>query len=784
MLLESYNRKMAVIKLGYFMTNFASIVFIIGIHCCFVCTPFLLHANTVKFNTIVIEGNSRISDGAIKNYSQLRVSEPTSAQDLNNAYSRVIGTGLFKNVEFKETDEQLTIFVEEYPTINEISIEGNTKFVDEKLLSVLKSKPRFVFAPKVLEQDLTTLQKLYKDRGMVAARIQPKTVKLSDNRVNLIFEIFEGKVVEIEKINFVGNRTFSDGRLRRVLSSKQAGVFRKLIQQDTLIREKVDLDRRLLTNFYKNRGFVDFRINDVNTELSEEKDGFFITYNVTEGPQFRVGNLSISSEISEVDPAMFAEFSKLRTGDVYNASLLKFEVLKLENKLKSVGLHFVRADPNISRNAQNLTLNVALVLKKADRLFVERIDISGNTATLDRVLRRQFFFVEGDPFNPREIKAAEDRIKALGLFSNVSVDVKRGGSKSEVIVDVNVIEKPTGSLTFGAGYSSATGLGGLIEYGEKNFLGRGQALSFAINTGKNNKTYELSFYEPMFMRNDLGFGFNISQNDTNQQNAAYDTENLKLQPYIMFPLGERSKIKIDYSISQTDLSNPGNVGSIITDEVNEGSVTSSSVGYTYSHDTRLYNSSSDSGLLIQLGQQFTGLGGDKTALKTALKAAAYRTTFNEEVKLKAVIEAGSLTYTSGDSRVTERFSLGSRKMRGFKAGGLGPRECLNQICGADNNDALGGENFAVARFEAEFPLGLPQEYGMTGGLFYDIGNLWSLSKVNNNVLYEEGAWRQAIGASLFWKTPIGPLRFNFSEVLVKELYDKDESFDLTISTRF
>ena len=540
----------------------------------------------------------------------------------------------------------------------------------------------------------------------------------------------------------------------------------------------------MLTDFYKNRGFIDFRINDVNTELSEEKDGFFITYNVTEGPQFRVGKLSISSEISEVDPATFVDFSKLRTGDVYNASSLKFEVLKLENKLKSVGLHFVRANPKISRNAKNLTLNVALVLEKAERLFVERIDISGNTATLDRVLRRQFFLVEGDPFNPREIKAAEDRIKALGLFSNVLVDIKRGSSKSEVIVDVNVVEKPTGSLTFGAGYSSATGLGGLIEYGEKNFLGRGQALSFAIKTGKDNQLYELSFYEPMFMRNDLGFGFDISLNDTDQQNAAYDTENLQFKPYVVFPLGERSKIKIDYAISQTDLSNPGNVGSIITDEVNEGSVISSSVGYTYSHDTRLYNVSSDSGVLIQLGQQFTGLGGDKTALKTALKAAAYRSTFNEEVKLKAVLEAGSLTYTSGDSRVTERFSLDSRKMRGFKAGGLGPRECLNQICGTQNNDALGGENFAVARFEAEFPLGLPQEYGMTGGLFYDIGNLWSLSKVNNNVLYEEGAWRQAIGASLFWKTPIGPLRFNFSEVLVKELYDKDESFDLTISTRF
>jgi outer membrane protein insertion porin family len=259
---------------------------------------------------------------------------------------------------------------------------------------------------------------------------------------------------------------------------------------------------------------------------------------------------------------------------------------------------------------------------------------------------------------------------------------------------------------------------------------------------------------------------------------------LLFQPFVTYPLGERSKIKIDYSISQTDLSNPGDVGSIITNEVNEGEVISSSVGYVFSHDTRLYKSNSGNGIIFKLGQQFTGLGGDKTAMKTTVKLAAHRRVFKEDLKLSAEFESGLLTYTTGNSRVNDRFFLGSRKMRGFDAGGIGPRECSNRVCSTSNNDALGGENFAVARFEAEFPLGIPDEYGLSGGLFYDIGNLWSLTKINNNVLYEDGSWRQAIGASVFWKTPIGPLRFNFSDVLKKEQYDRDESFDLTISTRF
>ena len=431
-----------------------------------------------------------------------------------------------------------------------------------------------------------------------------------------------------------------------------------------------------------------------------------------------------------------------------------------------------------------MQLDIDLILEKGDRIFVERIDISGNTATLDQVVRRQFFIVEGDPFNPREIKAAADRIRSLGLFSDASVNVLTGSTDSQVVIDVKVIEKPTGSLTFGAGYSSEAGLGGIIEYGERNFLGRGQTLSFAIKTGRDDQLYELSFYEPMFLRNDLGFGVNLSIEDTKQKNAAYDTENLSFQPYVVFSVGERSNFRIDYSIAQTNLSNPGDVGTIITNEVTEGEVTSSSIGYVFSHDTRFYKNGSQNGATFKLGQELSGLGGDKAAMKTTVKAAAYRSTFKEEVRLSAEFEGGILTYTDGNSRVTDRFFLNSRKMRGFEPGGLGPRECLNRTCAVSNNDALGGENFAVVRFEAEFPLGLPEEYGLTGGLFYDIGNLWSLQKTNNNVLYSEGSWRQSIGATLFWKTPIGPLRFNFSDVLQKELYDRDESFDLTISTRF
>ena len=750
----------------------------------FFVEPTKISAETFRINSTTVEGNYRISDDAIVNYSKLNLRSVLSLEELNEAYTNILETGLFKKIEFSRNGSALTIFVEEYPTINEISFEGNRRFTDDRLASFLTLKPRYVVTSKSLEKDLDSITYLYKNSGRLSARIQPKLINLSDNRVNLIFEIYEGGIAEIERINFVGNRAFSDRRLRRVLSSKQAGLLRRVITRDTMVSERIALDKRLLSEFYLERGFADFKIYDVNAELSEEKDGFFISYNIKEGPKFSFGKIEISSELNEIDVANFRKLIKINSGEVYSPKSIQAVVSQLEDALQNRGYNFVRVSPKINRNIENLTTNINFVLEKGDRVFVERIDITGNTATLDRVIRRQFFIVEGDPFTPNEIIAAKERILALGLFSDTSVDLVPGSTSSQIVVKVRVEEKPTGTLSFGAGYSSASGLGGIVEYSEKNFLGRGQGLSFSIRTGADDRLYELSFFEPMFLRNELGLGMNLSLKDTNKQNAAYDTENVMFQPFIIYPLGQKAKLKVDYSIIQTDLSNPGLVGAIVTDEVNEGKITSSSIGYELTNDSRLYKSGQKNGFLLRVGQQFYGLGGDNTGLKTLIMAAAQREAFKEEVKFSAVVEAGVLTYSSGNSRVTDRFFLSSNKMRGFEPGGLGPRECSNKLCGTGTNDALGGENYTVLRLEAEFPFGLPEEYGLSGGIFYDIGNVWSLSKVNDNVLYEAGSWRHSVGASIFWKTPIGPLRFNFTEALEKELYDKDESFDLTISTRF
>lgn len=739
-------------------------------------------AQEYRFTSVEIDGNERIQPSTILSYAGIARGETVSAAELNRAYRRILDSGLFETVEIDPQGTRLVIRVAEYPTINEISFEGNRRIDDDQLSDLVDVQPRRVFNPAQVESDVTSIVEAYEAQGRIAARVTPRVIERGDNRVDLVFEVFEGDVVEIERIGFVGNDAFSDRRLRRVLETKQAGVLRAFIQSDTLVADRIEFDQQLLTDFYNSRGYVDFEITSVNAELADERDAYFVTFNVQEGQRFRFGELTVTSDLPDVDPAEFQEVVRSSPGQVYSPSRVDNDIARLERLAVDRGLDFVRVQPEISRNDRMQTLDVAYRLERGPRIFIERIDIEGNTSTLDRVIRRQFRVAEGDPFNPREIRAAAERIRALDLFASANVDAREGSSGEQVIVDVDVEEQPTGSLTFGGTYSSTAGFGAVVRFQERNFLGRGQRFSLQVSTGEDDRVYELGFTEPAFLGRDLRFGFDLSYRETDNLLASYDTATGRFRPSFEFPLTESARLGLNYTAEYTELSDEGpNVGRIISDEIDRGDEWNSSVGYTISYDTRRSGLDPDAGILLEFGQDFGGIGGDNTFVETRARAVAQRRVWNEEVTLRASLEGGALNYSSGSSRVTDRFFLGPRRMRGFTLDGIGPRERdpANNI-----DDALGGEMYAVARFEAEFPLGLPEEVGITGGVFYDAGSLWSLEDTNSDVLYEDFSLRQTIGFSVFWDTPIGPLRFNFSEALEKRPHDEAQNFDLTISTDF
>lgn len=746
-------------------------------------------AQQYQFNTVQIEGNQRFGDSAILSQAGIARGQAVSAGQLNDAYQALNNSGLFESVSIEPQGRTLKITVVELPTINRISFEGNRRIKDDALSSVIDSTARRVFNPSQAEKDANSIAQAYSNDGRLSARVQPKVIKRSQNRVDLVFEVFEGDNVEVERLSFVGNRKYSDRRLRRILGTKQAGLFRRLVRRDTFVQDRVDFDKQVLRDFYFSRGFIDMRVNSVNAELTEERDGYFVGFNVQEGQQFKFGEVTVTSELPNVDGDEYSDFVKVKPGVVYSPTLVEADIARLERQAIRDGVDFMRVEPRVTRNERDLTLDVEFVLSRGQRIFVERIDIEGNTTTLDRVVRRQFDSVEGDPFNPREIRQSAERIRALGYFENAEVNAREGSTPEQVVIDVDVEEKPTGSLNFGGSYSSSDGPGIAISFAEENFVGRGQKLFLNVSTASDARRYGFRFVEPSLLGRDVSFGLELDYSETNSSFSTYDTTNLKFQPSLSFPVSENGRLQLRYTAQQTEVTaqdeNDDGTdfhGDIIAADIAAGKLLSSSLGYEYSYDTRRTGLDPNAGVLFRFSQDYAGIGGDQEYIRTVAKAVAEKKFLNEELTLRATLEGGALSWRGGTNRAVDRFILSTSQMRGFEPGGIGPRDA-----NSDEGDTLGGNFYVVGRLEAEFPLGLPEEYGISGGVFYDVGNVWDLSDVNLNggsVSGESGSFRHVIGISIYWDTPVGPLQFNISDAIKKEEFDREQKFEITLQTQF
>ena len=737
-------------------------------------------AQSYSFSSIRVEGNQYVDPQSVIGFANLPRGADVSAAELNAAYQRIVNSGLFASVEIAPQGSTLVITVVENPMVNVINFEGNKRIKDEDLAPLIKSASSRVYSAAQAEQDAAAIAENYRVKGRIAATVEPRIIKRDGNRVDLVFEIAEGKVVEIERISFVGNRAFSDRRLRQVLETKQAGLLRSIIQRDTFVAERLDLDKQLLRDFYLSRGYIDVDVVDASSDVTRERDAFYVTFTIKEGQSFKIGKTSTVSEVEGLDAAEFDAVKRIRAGQTWSPSLIDSNVTRMENLALAKGLNFVRVEPRLTRDDRGGIVDVTFAIVRGERIFVERIDIEGNATTLDQVVRREFRTAEGDPFNPREIRKAAERIRALAYFSDVQVDAQPGTAADQVVVNVDVEEQPTGSLSLGASYGVSSGVGFSVGYSESNFLGRGQSVALNLNTADSSQSFNASFTEPAFLGRDVALSLGAGLTQTDNENAQYDTRNIFFSPSLEFPVGEIARLSVRYGLQETRISDvdPA-ISAIIQREANDGPLLSSFVGYRWSYDNRIEGINPLGGVLLRFGQNIGGLGGDRQYLESTVFALAERRVLQEEVTLRAIFE-GAMLNNFGDygSRVTDRY-FGNAKLRGFESNGIGPRDL-----GTD--DALGGNFFAVARFEADFPLGLPEEYGLGGGVFFDVGSVWGLDDraAASGTVDDSMRLRSALGVSLLWDTPIGPLRFNFSRALQKEAYDKEQTFDLTVSTKF
>jgi len=769
MLINSYLRK------NQFFQNLNIMSLLILLFLSFSILPTKSFSQEDTISSIVVDGNKRITSETIIAISNVEKGASYSPSQLNSALQLIKKSTFFKTVTVSFENNVLMINVVENPTINTINFEGNSALQDENLSELIFSRERQTLSISKTEKDADAIASAYSDTGRISASITPKIVELSDNRVDLIFEISEGRITEVEKITFTGNRVFSDFRLKGVIATKQAGIFRRLIKSDTYVEEKLDYDVERLQNFYINKGYIDFEVKTA-VKLTRAKDAFLINYTIKEGQQYNFSEINFDISDVNINKNSLTKLNRIKNGSSFDQRRISKLVEEVDIYLAKNGFNFIEPIPIINRNDTELTMDVEIQLKETKKIFVERIEVEGNSTTLDEVIRLKFDFAEGDPFNRRKILKAVDKIRGLGFFSNVETNTREGSSPEKVIIEVKLTEKATGSLGVGAGYNSSDGSVFTFNVNERNFLGKGQTVKLDLSSSKIEKQTEIGFEDPSFLGRNLLAGISLGQKTSTPSATPLKTETLYFSPTIGFPLSRDSNLSIKYRLNKDEVALTTNsllVTPIIRADV--GNKNKSALIFSYNLDKTNSVVSPTAGYDFRITQEFSGLGGNVSYSKSELKFKTYKTMFRDDIILTSDLSSGIIS--GSDASIMNRFTLGGDRLKGFRNQGIGPYDTLY-------NTPLGGKMFTSLSLQASFPIGVPEEYGIFGGLFIDTGSLWGLDNTASGRVDDSANIRSAAGVSIFWASAIGPLRFNWSRPIKRETYDVIENFRFTIDTRF
>jgi len=769
MLINSYLRK------NQFFQNLNIMSLLILLFLSFSILPTKTFSQEGTISSIVVDGNKRITSETIIAISNVEKGASYSPSQLNSALQLIKKSTFFKTVTVSFENNVLMINVVENPTINTINFEGNSALQDENLSELIFSRERQTLSISKTEKDADAIASAYSDTGRISASITPKIVELSDNRVDLIFEISEGRITEVEKITFTGNRVFSDFRLKGVIATKQAGIFRRLIKSDTYVEEKLDYDVERLQNFYINKGYIDFEVKTA-VKLTRAKDAFLINYTIKEGQQYNFSEINFDISNVNINKNSLTKLNRIKNGSSFDQRRISKLVEEVDIYLAKNGFNFIEPIPIINRNDTELTMDVKIQLKETKKIFVERIEVEGNSTTLDEVIRLKFDFAEGDPFNRRKILNAVDKIRGLGFFSNVETNTREGSSPEKVIIEIKLTEKATGSLGVGAGYNSSDGSVFTFNVNERNFLGKGQTVKLDLSSSKIEKQTEIGFEDPSFLGRNLLAGISLGQKTSTPSATPLKTETLYFSPTIGFPLSRDSNLSIKYRLNKDEVALTTNsllVTPIIRSDV--GNKNKSALIFSYNLDKTNSVVSPTAGYDFRITQEFSGLGGNVSYSKSELKFKTYKTMFRDDIILTSDLSSGIIS--GSDASIMNRFTLGGDRLKGFRNQGIGPYDTLY-------NTPLGGKMFTSLSLQASFPIGVPEEYGIFGGLFIDTGSLWGLDNTASGRVDDSANIRSAAGVSIFWASAIGPLRFNWSRPIKRESYDVIENFRFTIDTRF
>jgi outer membrane protein insertion porin family len=726
--------------------------------------------------TIQVQGTQRIEAETVRSYMQLTPGDPFAADRIDRALKNLFATGLFADVSLRREGDDLVVQVVENPIINRLAFEGNQFIDDATLEAEVQLRPRVVYTQTRVQADTKRILDVYRRSGRFAATVEPKVIQLDQNRVDLVFEINEGEETNVARIDFVGNRAFSDGELREEILTTESAWYRFLGDTDTYDPDRLAVDREALRNFYLAEGYADFQVTSAVAELSPDRDAFFITFSLEEGERYRVGTVDVETSLRDLEIESLRGLVTTEEGDWYDASEVEATVTALTDAAGNAGFAFAEVRPRAARDAENRLINLVYEIREGPRVYVERIDISGNVRTLDEVIRREFRLVEGDAFNSEKLRRTRQRIQNLGFFSTVEVQTVQGSAADKLVIDVRVEEQSTGELTFGAGYSTADGPLGDISIRERNLLGRGQDLRLDFTLSGRRSQLALSFTEPYFLDREVAAGFDLFRTETDREESSFDEARLGGTIRFGYDLSEYTRQTLRYTLVQRDVSDVSDSASqAIKDQ--EGKTISSILSQEIAYDLRDNRFDPKDGYILRLTNDLAGLGGDVHFLRTEL-AAGYWLPLTEDLILGLTAQAGYIAGLGEDVRVSDAFFVGGANLRGFETSGIGPRDLAT-----DEQDALGGNLMAVGSVELSFPLGLPDEYAISGRVFSDFGTLTDTDAEGAQVV-DEASLRVSAGAGLTWRSPFGPIAVDVALPVVSEDFDKDELFRFSVGTRF
>lgn len=726
---------------------------------------------------IKISGSERVEAATINTYLNIPVGQELSEDVMNEGLKNLFATGLFADVKMKQQGGVLMVDVVENPIINEIAFEGNNKIEDNELMSEISLRPRQVYTKTKLQNDLSRVYQVYQRGGRFAVAVEPKIIELDQNRINLVFEITEGDVTAIKGIKFVGNNSFDDDQLRSELSTKEQRWYRFFSSDDRFDEDRVRFDEELLRKFYLKNGYADFRVISSNAELSEDKESFYITFSVDEGPRYKVNKIAIESNLRGFDGAPLKDDVSFLPGEWYNADSVQYSVDQMSARLGDAQYAFVDIDPRIVRNTQDASLDVVFDIAESPRVFVERIDIQGNLRTIDKVIRREMLLVEGDPFSRSKLAKSEQNLRNLNYFENLVVQTKQGSAPDKTVIEIAVTEQSTGELSIGAGFSTSDGPLADLRIRERNLLGKGQDLTLATTLAGKRTEFDASFTEPYFLDRDLSAGvdaFHITRDL--QDESSYDQRRTGGALRMGYPLSENWRQTWKYRFEQNDIRDVDSDASRFIRE-QEGVRSTSAISQRLVYDTRDSVMFPTEGLQSWIDLEGAGLGGDANYISGDIGASYFVPFFSKKVVLNLLGETGAIAgINDEDVQINERYMLGGNNLRGFEAGGIGPRDISTE-------DALGGNYYYRGSVELSFPVGLPEELGIAGHAFTDFGSLWELDDSGAEIV-DENSIRAAAGLGLSWRSPMGPVRIDYALPYAKEDFDQEESFRFSFGTRF